>query len=94
MTTERVEPGVPKGSIGREPGIELDERARFDLVHAPLGLDADADQPRITQDTQMLGRPRLREPECLHELPDRPWPLEQQFERGPPVGIGQGRPGR
>ena len=78
----------PTGAIGLEPGLDLVERARVDLVPALLRLAAHAHELGLAQHPQVLGHARLAQAEQVDELANGPGPLAQQIEDAPASGLG------
>jgi hypothetical protein len=87
MVTEGIEALLPKLAIGRQPGVEVGERAGVDLVHAPLRLRPDAHQAGLAQHAQMLRGPRLAEAQGRDELVDGAWLCTQQLDSRPAVWV-------
>ena len=82
-----------EGAIGLEPGVDLVQRPRIDLIPALLRLSPNANELGLAQHAQVLGRARLAQPEPPDELTHRARPLEQQLEDGAAVGVGERGPG-
>ncbi len=86
-----VEAGLPQASVWRKPRVEFDQTLGPQRVDAPLRVGMHMDEPRLAQDTQMLGCRRLRRLQRGGELADRPRGFEQQIEDPPARGLGEDR---
>ena len=94
VALEGIEARVPQPAVWRQPGVELGQRSGVDLVHPPLRVRSDADQPGLAQYPQVLGGAGLGQAELAHELVDGPWPLAQQLDRRAAVRVRESEPRR
>src|SRR5947209_1642925 len=83
------EAGEGAGPEPVEVGAEQGQASRVQAVDPPGTGRGVADEPGVTQDPQVQGDGRPRHRELGGELADRPRPLGQQVEDGPPGGVAQ-----
>jgi hypothetical protein len=93
LALEGVQAPPPHAAVRVEPGVHLDERLGLQLVPPPLGVLADADEPCLPQDAQVLGGARLAEAETLDELTDRARLFAEEIENAATGGLGKGSEG-
>src|SRR5512133_851827 len=90
MPAECIQPLVPQRPVRLEPGVELRERRRVAVVEAPLRVAANANQPVLAKDPEVLRDARLAQPRPLDDLPDRPRAVTQQVEDLAPARFRDG----
>ncbi len=87
MVFEAIKVRRPELAVGREPIVELCERFQPDAVQAALRVCAHIDEPRLLEDTEMLGHGRLADAEAVDELADRPFAVAEQIEDRQPARL-------
>jgi hypothetical protein len=70
MPFEGVEPADPMGAIGREPGIQLGEWLGPQAGDPTLGFDANVDEARVPEHSQMARHPGLMHTGEFDQLTD------------------------
>src|SRR5690606_20917829 len=88
---EGVETVGPEPPIGREPLVDVGQRAGSQSVPAALGLLSHRHQTGLPQDAQVLGHRGLGECQFVHQLPHQAFPGSEQVEALPPTRFGQRR---
>jgi hypothetical protein len=86
---EAIEVRRPELAIRREPVVELFERFRPDAVQAALRVRARLDEPRISENAEMLGDGRLADAQAVDELADRPLAVAEQIEDRQTARLGK-----
>jgi len=87
VALEGVEAVTPEAAVGREPVVERCQWCRFHRVQAALCVPAYGHQAGFPQHSQVLGCPRLAEPEPLDQFVHRPRSLQQEIEQSSPVRV-------
>jgi hypothetical protein len=86
---EGVEAVGPEAAVGLEPGVELGQRLRLQLIPAPLPFGANPYQPGLPKHPQMLGDPGLAQPDPADELAHGARGIPKQIQNAPASGLGQ-----
>lgn len=93
LTLQRIQLRRPEAFHLREPLIELGEARRIDAVDAALRVDANRDQLRLAQHSQMLRDGGRAEIEVLHNLPGGELSLRQNLHDLAASRVGKGSEG-
>lgn len=89
MGLQGVEAGRPLRSVGGQPVINLSQRFEPDPVQTTLGVDPGLHQSGAPQDPKVLGHRRLTHVQGGNEIADGSFPLDEQVQDPPAVGIRQ-----
>src|SRR5262245_51855032 len=89
MVLERIQAIVPEATVRRQPGVDLGERLRADLVPASLGVLTDPHQAGVAEHLQMLRDARLTDAELVDEIANRALTLAQQIQDTPSGGLSK-----
>jgi len=82
---EAVESLVPGAPVACEPGVELPERLRTELVDPLLAGRACLDDPGVAENAEVLRDLGLTHPEPLDDLPHREWLEAKELDDLQPV---------
>jgi hypothetical protein len=85
---ERVEPARPVLSVRGQPGVQLRQGLGAEVVDAPLGVDADADEAGVAQHSQVPGDAGLVHAGELDEFTDRTVVFTDVVENAAPGRFG------
>lgn len=84
----RESPG-PEHTVLVKPGIDFPQRFRLEPAQSNAALLLLDYEPRLTEDTQLLGDGGSAHGETRRDLTDRLGPSSQDIEDRPPSSIGQ-----
>src|SRR5437870_4581162 len=90
VLVEPVEVLVPVLLEANDPLVHRLEAARVEAVEPLLPCLADPHESHLAKDSQVLRRPRLRDPQCAGELIDRTLAPFKKGENPPPLRFRDG----
>jgi hypothetical protein len=85
-----LEIAFPDPAIPLDPSLKLLQGGWAQGIDSALRVDANVDQPGLTEHAEMLGHLRLAKAKLLDHVPDRAWTVQQQFDDLQTVWLGQG----
>ena len=89
LALEAIESALPQAPVGGDPHVDLAERFRPEPIQAPLGIDADVDETRVTEHAEVLRDGGLAHRQPGDELANRALAVAQQVEDAATVRFGE-----
>lgn len=86
---QALEVAFPKAPVSLQPNLKLLERLGPQGVNPALRVDANVNQPGITEHAQVFGDLRLAETQAADHVPDGPRAVTQELDDQEAVGFGE-----